>query len=133
MAEVFLSEAWIETLASKGADLPKVDGVDLVIQHEISGAPDGKVRFFVQWRDGQIVEAAIGKHGEPDITVQAKAPEALKILHGEMNPDVAYMQGRLKVDGDYRRLLIDLREWRDSAPYRSMWTEMAELTALGSA
>lgn len=128
MAEVFLSEAWIGALADKGADLPKVGGVDLVVQHEISGAPEGKVRFFVEWRDGQIVEAAIGKHGDPHITVQAKAAEALKILRGETNPDVAYMQGRLKVDGSYRRLLIDLREWRASEPYRAMWAEMAELT-----
>lgn len=128
MAETFLSEGWLAQLARKGAELPEVTGADLVLQHEIAGAPDGKVRFFLEWRSGRLVAAQLGKHANPDVVVQAKAPEAIQLLEGRMDPDVAYMQGRLKVDGDYRRLLIDLREWRSSAPYRALWAAMAEIT-----
>ena len=128
MSEPFLSEGWVAALAERGAALPEVPGADLVLQHEIAGAPDGKVRFHLEWRNGQLATAAIGKHAEPDVMVQAKAPDALRVLRGELSPDVAFMQGRLKIDGAYRTLLIDLREWRLSEPYRELWNAMAELT-----
>ena len=131
MGETFLSEAWVAALAEKGATLPKAAGVDLVVQHEVAGAPDGKVRFYVEYKDGKIVDAQLGKHSQPDIKIEAKAPAALKILNSEMSPDVAYMQGRLKVDGDYKRFLIDLRQWRASEAYLGMWAEMASLTSPG--
>ena len=75
-----------------------------------------------------LTEAALGKIADPDIVVQAKAPEALKILQGEMSPDVGYMQGRLKVDGDHRKLLIDLRDWRAGGAYQGLWAHMADFT-----
>ncbi len=126
--EPLASEAWVAALASKGAALPETAGVDLVVQHEVAGAPDGKVRFFLVWANGQIREAAIGKHPEPDVLIAVKAAEAIKLLNGEMSVDVAYMQGRLKVDGDYRKFLIDLRAWRESEPYKQLWSEMASVT-----
>ena len=125
---VFLSEEWIAELARVGAEMPAADGVSMSIQHEIAGAPDGKVRFHLVWTDGVLTEAALGKVADPDISVQAKAPEALKILTGDMSPDVGYMQGRLKVDGDHRRLLIDLREWRAGEAYQGLWSHMAGFT-----
>ncbi|MEM7287495.1 MAG: SCP2 sterol-binding domain-containing protein [Actinomycetota bacterium] len=125
---VFLSEDWIAELARVGGGLSATEGVSMSIQHEIAGAPDGKVRFHLVWTDGVLTEAALGKIADPDISVQAKAPEALKILHGEMSPDVGYMQGRLKVDGDHRRLMIDLRDWRASEAYRALWSHMADFT-----
>lgn len=125
---VFLSEEWIAELARVGAEMPAAEGVSMSIQHEIAGAPDGKVRFHLVWTDGVLTEAALGKIAGPDISVQAKAPEALKILTGDMSPDVGYMQGRLKVDGDHRRLLIDLREWRAGEAYQGLWSHMADIT-----
>ncbi len=128
MGAVFLSEEWVAELARAGAELPPVEGVSMTIQHEIAGAPDGKVRFHLTWTDGVLTEAALGKVPDPQIQVQAKAPEALEILRGEMSPDVGYMQGRLKVDGEHRRLLIDLRDWRAGDPYRALWAHMADFT-----
>ena len=129
MGEVFLSDGWIAALAERGAALPVWPGADVVVQHEIAGAPDGKVRFFLVWEQGQLVRAELGKHPEPDVVIQAKAPDALDMLHRRLSPDVGYMQGRLKVDGEHRKLLIDLRDWRESEPYQAMWAEMAGLTA----
>lgn len=123
----FLSEEWMAELAAQGAKLPKVDGIDMVIQHEIAGAPGGKVRFYTVYKDGQLTEAAIGKSGDATIQVRAKAAEALKLLNGEMSSDVGFMQGRLKVDGNYRQLMVDYRDYRSSKPYRALWAHMAAL------
>lgn len=128
MGAVFLSEEWIAELARVGAELPQTDGASLTVQHEIAGAPDGKVRFHLTWTDGVLTEAALGKHADPQVQIQAKAPEALKILRGQMSAEVGYMQGRLKVDGQHRLLLIDLRDWRHSEPHRALWAHMAAFT-----
>ena len=128
MTAPFLSEDWIAELGARGAELPEFEGASLVLQHEIAGAPDGKVRFHLVWENGRLVTAALGKHADPDIVVQAKAPEALRILTGDLSPDVAYMQGRLKVDGAYRRLLVDLRDWRATDAYQDLWAAMADFT-----
>lgn len=125
----FLSEEWVAELATQGAKLPKVDGIDMVIQHEIAGAPSGKVRFYTVYKDGQLTEAAIGKNGDATIQVRAKAAEAIAVMNGDMSPDVGFMQGRLKVDGDYRKLMIDHRDFRATKPYQKLWAQMAKTTS----
>lgn len=125
----FLTDEWFVELATRGAALPEFPGADLVVQHEIVGAPDGKVRFVTEWRDGRLVRAEAGKVADPDCIVQAKAADALTVLAGTLEPEVAWMQGRLKIDGAYRTMLVDLLAWRRSEPYRALWREMAALTA----
>lgn len=128
MSAAFLSEDWLELLAERGAALPEVAGATVTVQHEIAGAPDGKVRFHCVWEDGRLTTVQLGKHAEPDVMVVAKAPDALAVLAGDVAPEVSWMQGRLKIDGDYRRLLIDLRDWRTGDAYRALWQAMADDT-----
>lgn len=127
MAE-FLSDEWIDELSARGGDQPVVAGATIICQHEIAGAPDGKVRFYAVWTDGQLTEVAKGKHGGPDCMIVAKASDALDVLRGVKQLEVAFMQGRVKIDGDYRRLLVDLRAWRTSEAHRALWNAMADLT-----
>lgn len=124
----FLSEEWIARLAELGGALDPWPGATVTCQHEIAGAPSGKVRFSTEWVDGVLQAAELGKHGDPDCMIQAKAPDALAVLRGDKEPEVAFMQGRLKVDGEYRRLLIDLREWRSGEAYRAVWATLADET-----
>jgi len=117
----FLSDEWIESLRSLGNELPKVKDASVSCQHEISATPDGKVRFYTIWEDGRLVGVDKGKYPDPDCTITVKYPDALDILHGRKEPEVAFMQGDLKVEGNYRKLLMDLSTWRQSNPYRKMW------------
>ena len=38
----FLSDEWVEALQNLGSKLPKIQGVSVSCQYEISGTPDGK-------------------------------------------------------------------------------------------
>ncbi|MGI9622826.1 MAG: SCP2 sterol-binding domain-containing protein [Acidimicrobiales bacterium] len=129
MAVTFLSAEWLETLVAEAEGLPEVDGVDLTVQYEVAGAPDGKVRFFLEWRSGRLAEAALGKNADAEVFIQVKSPDALRLLNGELDADVAYMQGRLKIDGEYRKFVVDHRDWRRSDAQRELWARMAELTS----
>ncbi len=124
----FLTDDWLSELASRGGALPDFEGASIVCQHEIDGAPDGKVRFYAVWQSGRLAGVAKGKHVAPDCMIAAKAADALAVLRGDVELEVSFMQGRVKVDGDYRRLLVDLRSWRASDPLRSLCVAMAEIT-----
>lgn len=129
MGEIFLNEGWLAELSEKGATLPITVYVNLVLQYEVADLPNGKERFFIEYRDGQIKDAQLGKHTAPDIFIEMKASTVDMILSGQISVEVAYMQGRLKIQGDYKRFLIDLREWRSSEAYVAMWAGMADFTA----
>jgi hypothetical protein len=124
----FLSDEWLDELDRRGRELPSCEAATIVCQHEISGAPEGKVRFYVVWDQGRLVEVAKGKHASPDCSLSASAADALSVLSGETEAEVAFMQGRLKVEGDYRLWMVDLAAWRAGEPMARLCRELAELT-----
>ena len=114
----------MEELRRLGKELPEVKGASISCQHEISGTPEGKIRFYTIWDDGVLSEVDTGKLDNPDCILLAKYEHALDILHGRNKAGAAFMQGDLKVDGDYKKLLVDLHEWRRSAEYRKLWENL---------
>ena len=110
----FLSDEWLIEARAALADLPEVDGADAVVQYTISGTPEGKVRAHVVVDSGRVTNIEAGKHREPDCTVSFNYPEAVALFHGDLTPDVAFMSGRAKVEGDHRVWLLDLRSVRAS-------------------
>jgi predicted lipid carrier protein YhbT len=123
-----LSDEWLAQLAQRGAELPEVEGASMVCQYEIAEAPEGKVRFYLVWSNGRLVEAAKGKHKASDTMFAAKAADFVEVLDVTKEAEVAFMQGRLKVDGDYRRWLVDLVDWRTHPDLVALWKEMVRLT-----
>ncbi len=103
-----LSDEWLGFVREQAATLPPHEGATLVMQHVVSGSPAGKVQCRVEVRDGQLVELAIGKRADAACTVTWTYEDALAALRGD-DLDVAFMRGRLKLDGDYRAFLYDLR------------------------
>ena len=103
-----LSDEWLELVRERAAALPERPGVSLVMQHVVSGSPAGKVQCGVEVRDGRLVSCTIGKRADATCTVTWTYADALAALRGA-DLDVAFMRGSLKIDGDYRRFLLDLR------------------------
>ncbi len=120
----FLSDEWVEALRMLGSELPKVSGASISCQYEISGSPDGKIRFYTVWEDGILIGVDKGKLDNPDCVILAKYEHARDFLHGGFKAEIAFMQGDLKVEGNYRKLLIDLYDWRQSAQYRKLWEDL---------
>jgi hypothetical protein len=104
-----LSDEWLAFVAEQASTLPERPGVSLVMQHVVSGSPAGKVQCGVEVRDGRLVACAIGKRPDATCTVTWTYADALAALRGA-DLDVAFMRGTLKIDGDYRRFLLDLRQ-----------------------
>jgi putative sterol carrier protein len=108
----FLSGEWLTEARLALADLPEIDGVNAIVQYTITGAPDGKVQVHVVVRSGRVASIEAGRHDEPDCTVSLAYPEAVALFSGDVTPEVAFMSGRAKVEGDHRVWLLDLRAVR---------------------
>jgi hypothetical protein len=106
----FLSDEWFALVREAGSSLPAVPGLSLVMQHVVAGAPQAKkLQAFLEVRDGQVVDAQLGKRDDATCALAWDYADALAVLRGELDLDVAFMRGDLKVDGDYVTFLYGLR------------------------
>jgi predicted lipid carrier protein YhbT len=127
MASIGTSD-WVEACLSAAGDLDLVGGPSLTVQFEVAGSPDGKVRWWATLADGTPTAAETGKAEAPDVTVEAKWPDFERVLRGELAADLAFMQGRLKVDGAYETFVFELRVWLSSGPVGDLVDRIAALT-----
>ena len=108
-------EEWTEAAAAAVAGRPPVAGLDAVVEYTVSGHPGGRVALTVTVSDGTVSEIALGRSPDPDVTVTLGYADAVAILSGELSSEAGYMNGAVKVEGDYRRWLLDLRPVRLAA------------------
>jgi SCP-2 sterol transfer family len=99
----FLSEAWVAGLVGAGAS----PGPTGTVQVVVTGAPDGDGKWHALVEDGVVAEAALGARPAPDVTLTVSYPDGAAIAAGELDPSVAFMQGRMKTAGD-PGLVLDL-------------------------
>lgn len=99
----FLSEAWVHEFVGRGT----APGPTATLQMVVTGAPDGDGKWYARVDDGVVAEAALGTRPAPDLTLTVSYADASAIAGGELDPSVAFMQGRLKTAGD-PGLVLDL-------------------------
>lgn len=85
----------------------KAKGVNVKLQFQFSGSGGGD--WFVEIKDGKI-KVTKGKGGKADATVKAAAKDYEKMANGEMNKTIAFLRGKLKIEGD-RKYLDDWETW----------------------
>ena len=96
---VFLSQEWIELHRELGGALPARPGVTARVQHVVTGAPGGDVRYHVSVVDGRYVAAGLGDDPAAEVTLTTTYPDALAVERGELDASAAFMQGRVKTLG----------------------------------
>ncbi|WP_419848566.1 hypothetical protein [Candidatus Poriferisocius sp.] len=124
----YLSEEWFGLNLEAASGWPERPGVDCSANFEVTGAPDGKVRYHAVIRDGCLVEMASGKLADADVSIVYKYADACAEVSNRDHPDLAFMTGRMKLDGDYARWVYGLRPLLDSAEYDDFRSALAERT-----
>ena len=79
-----------------------IDAAVKALSAKLSGGFDGVAKFVIKGEgaimlDGQGVRAG---DEEADVTLTASADTFQAILEGDMNPTMAFMTGKLSVDGN---------------------------------
>jgi len=104
----FLSQEWadeVRTALNNSDDVRSaIKGVQLCIQQIVTGAPEGEVKYWTKFDDGNV-EGAIGEASDADVTIAQDYDTAVAMNKGELNAQAAFMQGKLKVTGNMGKLL----------------------------
>lgn len=107
MAVRFLSQEWIDALEAAlnddAAFREAAAGTTVALQQVITTS-DGEVRYWTTLTDG-VVAFGIGDLDAPDATIRQSYETAAGLARRETNPVMAFMTGKIKVDGDMGRLM----------------------------
>ena len=124
----YLSDEWFGLNLEAASGWPDRPGVDCSANFEVGGAPGGKVRYHAVISDGRLAEMGSGKLDDADVNIVYKYADARAEISGGDHPDLAYMTGRMKLEGDYARWVFGLRPLLDSAEYDEFRSALAEYT-----
>lgn len=126
----YLSPEWVELHRIEGQSLPERPGVTARLQHLITGTPDGELAYSVVVVDGKVVDVAIGRDDDAaDCTFLESYDDAVRMVRGELDLHVGFMQGRIKMSGDMGRLMAVL-DCTQSEPYRAALASISAATDL---
>ena len=101
----FLSQDWLSALVGATSGVEPAEGATALVQYAVTGAPEGNAAYYVQYDDGRIVDAGVGKASTgPDLTFTLTYGDAARLATGELELSAAYMQGSLKAEGDMAQL-----------------------------
>mgnify|MGYP001158196295 FL=1 len=118
MRDLF-TEDWLKTLKQLGSELPSMD-LTITCQYEISGAPQGKVRYYIDIVKGKITDVELGKHPSPNCSISVTYKEVTSILQQEKSVEASFMQGNLKIDGEYERYLLTMNAIRSTKEWQNI-------------
>jgi putative sterol carrier protein len=100
MAE--LSVAELMGKMPKAFNPEKAKGVDTILQLKFTGKEAGD--WFAVIKDG-TVKVEQGVHPNPKMTLSADSDDYIALFTGKMDPMQAFMQGKLKLQGDLNQAM----------------------------
>ncbi len=118
MKDLF-TEGWLKLLKKLGSELPSID-LTITCQYEISGAPQGKVRYYIEIENGKVKNAELGKHPSPNCSISTTYKEVSSILQQEKSVAASFMQGNFKIEGEYEKYLFTMNAIRETKEWQNM-------------
>jgi putative sterol carrier protein len=97
MAEQLTSVAEVFEVLSSRFDADAAAGLSATYQFNLVGDAGGTYHVFV---DGGQCEVHRGAAASPNITITMTASDYLDMINGLLNPQLAFMGGKLKIKGD---------------------------------
>ena len=103
----WLSTAWIDEAVSAASELVGSESLSGSIEVVVTGGAEGDVVVHIEFAQGRLTGARLGAASPADVTLTLSDADARNVLSGDLDLNVAFMQGRLKVDGSMA-LVLDL-------------------------
>ena len=82
-----------------------MNNVDLGLQFNVTDAPDGEIDYYLTVGDGVAV-LALGVLEDADASVGSDYDTAAAISKGELNVQMAFMTGKIKVGGNMAKVMM---------------------------
>lgn len=125
----WLSQEWMDETRAMAEGQPERPGASARMQYIVTGGNDGEVRYFWVLEDGKLLESGLGDVSDADITMTMSSDDAKKIQQGELDPNAAFMQGRIKIGSNTNMAkLMSLMPLTNAPEYKQLQKEIQEIT-----
>lgn len=108
MAVKFQSEEWAKevtnSIQGNESVLNAAKGQNATVQMVTTGAPDGERKTYLKISEG-VPEVGVGDVENPDATITQDFETAVALDKGEMQLANAYMQGKVKIQGNLMKMM----------------------------
>ena len=123
----YLSQEWHEKVKELAKDQPDRPGASIRLQYNVTGGPDGDVKFWSVIEDGHLVDQQLGELEDAEVTLTQTWADLASVQKGELDANAAFMQGRVKVGGNMGKLM-SLLPLTGAPEYKALQTAIAEET-----
>ena len=123
----YLSQEWLDEGRKLSDEFPERPGASARMQYVVTGGPEGDVKYYWVLEDGKLLESQLGEASDYDFTLTMTYDDAKKVQQGELDPNAAFMQGRMKVSGNMAKLM-SLLPLTNSPEYRALQEQIREIT-----
>ena len=123
----YLSQEWLDEGRKLAQEFPERPGATARMQFAVTGAPEGDVKYYQVLDNGKILESTLGEDANADFTMTSAYDDTVKIQKGELDPNAAFMQGRMKVTGNMGKLM-SLMPLTQSPEYKAIQVKINEAT-----
>jgi putative sterol carrier protein len=123
----YLSQEWLDKGRELAQAFPERPGATARMQFAVNGAPEGDVKYYQVLENGKILESTLGEDPNADFTMTSSYDDSVKIQKGELDPNAAFMQGRMKVTGNMGKLM-SLMPLTQSPEYKGIQQQINEIT-----
>lgn len=108
----FLSDEYMaaatEALAQDAGLAKSTGDLSLVLQFRVTDPPGGEPFFYhLSFADGKVTMEP-GETADPDVRISSSYETAAGLAREEINDQIAFLTGKLKVSGNMARLMANL-------------------------
>jgi hypothetical protein len=123
----YLSDEWCALTVQMADAIQTRPGATVRMQYNITGTPRGDEFYYWVVDDGRLTDCGMGKLDDSEVTLLLEFDDAVMIQKDELGAEVAFMQGRMKVEGNLAKLMALLPV--TSAPdYKAVMASLATQT-----
>ena len=101
----FLSQEYLDEAVRISQDFADRPNANARIQYVVSGGPEGDVSYYWVVVGGKLQDSKLGELPDADFTLRMSYDTSVKIQRGDLNPNVAFMTGKMKASGNVGKLL----------------------------
>ncbi len=125
----YLTQEWHDETVRLAQSFPERAGASARMQYRVTNLPDGGGDCWFYWvlEDGKLLEATVGQDPDAELTLTISYADNRLVQEGELDPNAAFMQGKMKVTGNMAKLM-SLMPLTASAEYKAIQDQIREIT-----
>jgi putative sterol carrier protein len=123
----YLSQDWLDQGKKLSETQPERPGATAKMQYVVTGGPEGDIKYYWMLENGKLQESSLGELPDADFTMTLTYTDSVAVQKGELDPNAAFMQGRMKVAGNMGKLM-QLMPLTMSPEYKQLQEQVRGIT-----